>query len=273
MSRIRKTAVPETKAREWVERYKNGETPPQIATKDSYDVRTVRKYLKQFEKQAEISQARTMVYHEALQAHYKDFIDLAKRLIDSVNLSQNIPIESSDPLLKALYDHIPYSVLWKKITWWNELIEKENRYRKDLKAKLEQKIHSDKGLKSAYIGGNMDTVGLQNVMFKQTEMLIVQKPLSFNVEKNLTIDEEHSSNMALIIKYASYNIGTITPANVTNIKNALSYFEKNLSDIILIKDLHDLIKDRESAREAIIEQLNIIILKRVVPGHCRYCPF
>ncbi|WP_392654725.1 hypothetical protein [Dehalococcoides sp. THU4] len=104
-------------------------------------------------------------------------------------------------------------------------------------------------------------------------MLIVQKPLSFNVEKNLTIDEEHSSNMALIIKYASYNIGTITPANVTNIKNALSYFEKNLSDIILIKDLHDLIKDRESAREAIIEQLNIIILKRVVPGHCRYCPF
>lgn len=273
MSRIRKTAVPETKAMEWVERYKNGETPPQIATKDSYDVRTVRKYLKQFEKQAEISQARTMVYHEALQAHYKDFIDLAKRLIDSVNLSQNIPIELSDPLLKALYDHIPYSVLWKKITWWNELIEKETRYRKDLEAELEHKLHSDKGLKSAYMGGNMDTVGLKNVMLKQTEMLIVQKPLSFNVEKNLTIDEEHSNNMALIIKYASYNIGTITPANAANLKTALSNFEERLNDITLIKDLHDLIKDKESAIEPIIDQLNTIILKRVIPGHCRYCPF
>ena len=79
--RIKKPLVMPEKRREWYKRSEEeGESAPQIAKADKYDVRTVRKQIEIEKQEREIREARSVVLRSALENHYRDLCRYAEGL-------------------------------------------------------------------------------------------------------------------------------------------------------------------------------------------------
>ena len=78
--RIRKPAIKPEQRLDWLRRYEDGESPPKIAENDKVDVRTVRKHIEMAKQEREVKEARSMVLRNALELHYRDLCDCAKKL-------------------------------------------------------------------------------------------------------------------------------------------------------------------------------------------------
>ena len=79
--RTRKPPVRPEVARKWLKRYEeDGESPPQIAQSDGFDVRTVRKQLELMRHEREVREARQVVLRKALESHYADLCSFAENL-------------------------------------------------------------------------------------------------------------------------------------------------------------------------------------------------
>ena len=68
--RTKKPPVRPEVRKDWLNRYeKDGESPPQIAKSDGYDVRTVRKQLQEAQREREIREGRLTVLRKAIEGH------------------------------------------------------------------------------------------------------------------------------------------------------------------------------------------------------------
>ena len=79
--RIKKPPIKPEVRRDWLRRNEeNGESPPQIAAQDGYDVRTVRKQIDLAKQEREAREARIVVLRDAMQRHYDDLRKYAEEL-------------------------------------------------------------------------------------------------------------------------------------------------------------------------------------------------
>ena len=121
--RIKKPAVNPEMRREWLKRFEeSGESPPQIAKADAYDVRTVRKVIEFERQERERREARSVVLRQALEGHYEDLCGFAKK-IDSALADDgaNLPTLRNERLWSAVREHLPRSAMWKNLDRWQRL--------------------------------------------------------------------------------------------------------------------------------------------------------
>ncbi|MFQ5880655.1 MAG: hypothetical protein ACE5IZ_10855, partial [Dehalococcoidia bacterium] len=120
----RKPAVPAERRREWLQRHERGETPPQIASKDGFDVRTVRSAIGKAREEREASEAKVLTLRQALEWHFKDLEAFARELDSHVASSSAIPLAArGDRLWGALREHVPKSPLWTGIDRQERLLQ------------------------------------------------------------------------------------------------------------------------------------------------------
>ena len=127
VERKRKPKVRPELARKWLQRNEeDGESPPQIAQADGYDVRTIRKQLEIMRQEREIRQAKQTVLRQALEKHYVDICSFAEQLkaqIGSRTPSMLSPTIREEPMWRALQQHLPRSPLWKNIDKLERLVD------------------------------------------------------------------------------------------------------------------------------------------------------
>ena len=75
------------------------------------------------------------------------------------------------------------------------------------------------------------------------------------------------------IKYGSWNCGVVPENQVSDIKNFIEGIMSSINSRPKAKELKDNIVERRRVIENIREELATIIMKRIVPGRCKYCPF
>ena len=109
--RIKKPPVTPEQTLDWLNRNDLGESAPQIAKKDEYDVRTVRSHLRQVKQERERNEARATVLRGALEDHYRDLCNYAFKLDPTSSPNSvilNLPAD--DNIMEAaLRQHIPRS--------------------------------------------------------------------------------------------------------------------------------------------------------------------
>ena len=118
--RIKKPAVKPELRREWLQRHdEEGQSPPEIANADGYDVRTVRKQLEIERQERERREARSIVLRQALEKHYADLCCFVQKLDSHIVGEKGSPSTMrSDPMWSALEEHLPRSTIWKKLDRW-----------------------------------------------------------------------------------------------------------------------------------------------------------
>ena len=140
--RIKKPPVTPEQAIDWLNRNDQGESAPEIAKKDEYDVRTVRSHLQQKRQERERNEARASVLRNALEDHYRDLCNYALKLDPTNPPATTIPaLPADDSIMEsALRQHIPRSSIWnlrtRKDKLWHEYIELLDKVKDELEKKL-----------------------------------------------------------------------------------------------------------------------------------------
>jgi hypothetical protein len=272
MTRIKKPAVRPELRREWLRRHEEeGQSPPEIAKEYKYDVRTVRKQIEIERQERERREARSIVLRQALEKHYSDLCVFAQKLDSHITgETGSLSIIKDDPIWSALKEHMPRSTLWKNLSRWETLWEEVRRTESKLRGQLELLVRSRAPLKFPVPRGeeglSLGIVDMLTAHFKFT----VQGEVGLDKRTDFKI--ETTDQRMVLIDYGPFTIGGVPKQRVDEVKNLVL----DLIHEVITREDHEemrrLLTRLERVKHDLHDELLIVILRRVVPGRCQYCP-
>lgn len=271
--RSKNPSVTPEKAREWLRRVEdNAESAPQIAKTDGFDVRTVRKNVEKAREERERRESRQMVLRRALEMHYADLCSLAEKI--RADLTRNTPSKLSislkdDPLYQALKEHVPRLRLWRDI---ERLGDMEDEFGEAV-TKLKQRVatEAEQGL-SLPIEAEPGKPGLGYGFVEAMLSHLVNKAgggdgLEGSIYKTTTTD----SGVRLV--RSSFTIAHVPEVKRKEIQ---SVFDNMMVQALEWDEYHSMsriLSEFNHIMSRVTDELTKIILRRIVPGRCIYCPF
>jgi len=266
----RKPKIPPGKGRGWLEKIESGIPIKEISVKEYYDPRTIKKHIREAQQEREAYQARASVLRGALEKHYEDLCELAVKIEETVTDGRGVTLDLTQPYIwKALKQHKPKAPLWVHIKQWNDILSEIETLRQDAHTAIENYLNkaatSEKAFK--YKGVLAGTIALFKHQFDR--WLTGDKGLTIeDIFKVEPIDDQYSNLSCGFAQMGEVSNNNIEEIKVTVIKykNKIKSW-KRLSNIQKLYTIY-----RSEIRTRIIDELAIIKLKRVVPGHCDYCP-
>ena len=269
--RSRKLPVKPEARREWLRRYEeDGESPPQIATADKFDVRTVRKQISLAREEREAREARSAVLRNAVESHYRDLCKLAEEIDAEIREDKIIQPQLKGRLWSALREHMPRSPLWKKLNRWEHVWEEITTLENDTRQYLTQILESDSRL------AEIITAGEDGVIPGMVAALSFQVAnwargwQGLNIKENFEVKPPEEG--FVIIRYGFAQMGRVQEGHVTQIREALVDLESKIPTWKEYEDMKKMFTEMERLKLSLRDELAIVILRRIVPGKCKYCP-
>jgi len=269
--RIKKPPVPPEKRRDWLRRNEEyGETPPTIAGKDGYDVRTVRTHLEYTKHERDQKQARISFVKDNMEKHHQDLCKTAENLLSQVPTENVLDLDFAENLyLEAIRQHIPRSPLWNKIRTRNNTLsatektkeKTNNRFKRSLKKTKLSNIKSDEaqGVVNASVA----------VLFHQFEQWIRGRKGLDNLN-DWTIEDRRGGKISPA--YGFSHFGWILETELPIIKGVIVNYEKKIENWSEYQEMKKQITTLNELNAYIRKELRGIIIRRVLPGNCEYCP-
>lgn len=260
---------PETR-REWLDRVDKGETPPQIAERDEFDVRTVRKHVELARLERDVQQARSAVLRDALESHYRDLIETARNIENQVSGEAQVSLEKEQPLMTGLRQHMPRSPLWGNLKSWNQTLTELAALQDTVRQKLAASIKDDGRLNAiiSYDANGVITAAVKVLLFQMQEWSRGREGLKIDRDIHL----EPTSEGRVSMRYGFSHFGEIEEGYVGTIKAVLVDFERDIKQWPEYLQLEKLYSKLARLKKGIGEVLTVVLLRRIVPGKCKYCP-
>lgn len=256
--------------RDWLRRSEElGENIAEISEKDHYDRRTVQKQLDLARQEREIRETRMIVLRDAVKEHYEDLIQFSSKIQTEITRGNAISIISTDRLYTALKQHLPKSPLWKLLNSWEKVQNDIETARSDLKRKLEVDFRADREISREFTKGIPNFEGMVKLFMEQSEFWKMGSS-GFDMNSNFRTKDKDKDFVEIHI--GGYAIGSCLKANAEALKKAFLDYKirfDNSAEFVQLK------KTDVSLRKlipSIDEELAIITMRRIVPGHCKYCP-
>lgn len=269
--RIKKPPVrPETREN-WLERYEKGESPPRIAKKDEFDVRTVRKHIDIAKQEREMKEARAAVVRGALEQHYRDICYFAEKLDAEISAETSISqLLRADRMWGALRQHQPRSPLWNLLLRWDNLQDGMTNSGNKIRRRLEKKLRAAPRLN--YLSGFQYEAAVSGVV----AALAFQTQRWARGTQGLVLDQDFNARLGKSrmykTQYGSFPMGNQNKQHVKVIRDVIAGYERHMSSWSEYDDFHKVVEELLKIKEKIRDELAVITLRRIVPGRCRYCP-
>ncbi len=276
VKRTRKPPItPETR-REWLRRSEEGgESPPQIAAKDYFDVRTVRKQIELSKQEREVREARSLVLRSALESHYNDLRDFAERLNSRVSGLTNVPTSPDDDLIEAaLRQHLPRSPIWSDTVKLQNLERKTKEELGKIRTVIEEMAKIEPRLIPPINDGlNGVTSGIVLALTAQAHHWSGGSP-GLTTKDNFIL--EPAGEGMLNPRYGPYHLGLMSEqlgrSYETTFRDVIDSLESKLRESEEYRNLEKTAAEIKRLRGKLREELAVIRLRRIVPGRCKYCP-
>ena len=269
--RIKKPPVKPEVRQSWLKRHEQGESPPDIARSDQFDVRTVRRHIELAKQEREVKEARFTVLRSALEQHYKDLCDYAQKL-DSMITRQSTVIwsDQDDHLRAALRQHLPRSPIWGYLNQWNGLQQSIAQLKTEADNRLEQVIGADSRLNPVSSAGETGVIpGIIVAIGFQLEQW-AQVSSGLNLKDNLITEKAEEGFVNL--RYGFAQMDKVKKEHVAIVHEVLNDCELKIKQCEEYQKLEKLFFELRRVQRNLRDELAVIILRRVVPGRCRYCP-
>jgi len=271
--RIKKQPVKPEMRRQWLRRHEEeGESPPQIAKADGYDVRTVRKQIELERQERERREARSIVLRQALELHYADLCAFAQRLASQLTAEGGTlsPLRD-DRMWSALREHLPRSVIWKSLDRWEHIQSRIGQLESEMAKSFEEQVKSRSQLNFAI---PPQVIGLSKGMvsalaFHCKVMAQEQLGLLSRADFNLHQMERELTD----IRLGAFAIGIVPNDQVPDIQRLVKELLDEVTTWNSYYELERLYTELKRIQGVLEDKLAIITLRRVVPGKCIYCPF
>ncbi len=272
----KKPAVKPELRQAWLKRYEeDGESPPQIAKNDGYDVRTVRKQLESAKQDREAREARSIVLRNALEEHYRDMCKYAEFLKNNIFSDGNIspissPLVDIDSMNIALKQHLPRSPIWRDLNRLEQIKEKITQLEDIVQHRIEEEIEKDEKLQNILTTNEKQVIDGIIAVLKFQLKAWAQGQSGLNINDNFKskpIDKDMVS-----VGYGFANMGDVQKQHVQDIKDGIIDFEKRIAGWEQLESMRKFFNNMKQVRLSLKEELNVIIYRRIVPGKCKYCP-
>jgi len=275
--RIRKPLIKPEVRREWLRRNEeNGESPPQIAAKHGYDVRTVRKQIELAKQERESREARSLVLRNALERHYDDLRNYAEMLNSQIIGAGNVePSQDSEFMEAALRQHLPRSPIWSNMSKLQNLKQEVEEQQQKVKILIEQAVKAESRLTPLVNAGLNGVIpSIVEVLDHQAEQWSRGDP-GLNLKDNLLTEPAGEGFVNLC--YAIFHILDRMDMEHAEqykeiVRTTLEDLESRLRESEEIRALEKALAEIVRVRRKLREELAIIRLRRIVPGRCKYCP-
>lgn len=270
--RIKKPTVRPDLRREWLRRNEaEGQSPPEIARADGYDVRTVRKQIEIERQEREMREARSIVLREALEKHYTDICSFAQKLESHITgETGSLSTIKNEPMWSALREHIPRSALWKNLERWETLREEvrqaDSKIRRQLEALVRSRVPLPFPRPRGELGLSPGIVDMLTAHFR------------FTAQGEVGLDERTDFRLVPAgqgttqIEYGVYTIGRVPNDRVDETKSLVLALLSGVTARDEHGEMSRLLARSEQVKRELHDEILVIILRRVVPGRCRYCP-
>ncbi|MBI4284745.1 MAG: hypothetical protein HY670_02445 [Chloroflexi bacterium] len=274
--RTRKPPIKPGVRRNWLKRHEeNGESPPQIAAQDKYDVRTVRKQIDLAKQEREAHEARSLVLRNALELHYSDLRQFAEKLNAQISGAGRVQTAEDDDFLQAaLRQHLPRSRIWAYLLERQSLPQKEEEQLGSIAKLIEQAAKSERRLTPVV------DAGLKGVIPVIVEVLVAQAKQWSHGNLGITLADnlvaEPSGEGLVSIRYGLCQMGKTDKEHadeyVRIVLDVMTDLQSQLREWQAYRDIEATITEAEHLGRKLRGELAIIRLRRIVPGRCKYCP-
>lgn len=276
----KKPPVTPEERQEWLERFERGQSPPKIAAARGFDPRTVRKHLEVAQQEKEVKEARSGVLRNALERHYEDLCRFAERLgenvpdirvsVDNMGADSNETSPYESEIAVGLRQHIPRSPIWGFLKQQAKLIASRTEATAGLGRKIESNIRSDSRLLTELTSAETGVIpGLIAALIAQAEYWVLGSS-TLNVETNLK--SKVAGDGFVDLSYGAYSMGKVREEHVPLVRKAIIRWTADIKDWEEFHSLEKMTKDLARVHKNLREEIAVIVLRRVVPGRCRYCP-
>jgi hypothetical protein len=267
--RIKKPAIKPEKRLEWLRRVeKEGETLTHIVESDSVDIRTVRKHVELARLERDVQHARSEVLRNALEGHFSDLLDTVRSVEKQVFGESQVSLEQ--PLMSGLRQHMPRSPLWENLRKWNrtltELAELEGMIRNN----VQREIEADGRLNRIVSQGSNGVIpAVVDALFHQMKEWARGRE-GLKIDRDIHIEKAKEGRVRM--RYGFSRFGEIEESQVETIKAVLIDFESGLKDQSEYLEMEKLFNRLGRLKKSIGEILTVVLLRRIVPGRCKFCP-
>ena len=265
--RIKKALVTPAMRRDWLRRFEEDGLPTsEIARLDGYDMRTVRKQIELMQQEREGRETRLLVLRQALERHYADLVSFAEKL-DPEIMKSSVPAElKNDWKWSSLRDHLPRSPLWKAFDRLEHLNEVVVEIKKSAEQRIRDSVEKGSSLKLVSKPGEP---GLYNDGLTAAVEYHLQ-----NIQPNPLLEFKISFiNEGLKeVYYGKWNCATVSPGQILEVKEFLTSLMTSVNQGPEYENMQRTLSETTRIISAIREELATIIRRRVVSGHCKYCP-
>lgn len=271
VKRIKKPSVPPDTRRDWLRRNEEfGETPPMIAKADRWDVRTVRTHIELASRERDQKQARVSFVKDNMEKHHQDMCNQANNLLSIVTAERVIDLNFSENLyLNAMQQHLSRSPLWNKIKEWNNVLATIEDMKENVKDKLEKSIRRTnlKNIESDEAEGVVNAaIAVLAHQFEQW----TRGNQGLDIKRDWIIEGRKDGKISVC--YGFSHFGWIEESDLDTIKKVIGRYETRMKRWSEYQDMEkQVMKLRELSKYITTERKGIII-RRVLPGSCTYCP-
>ena len=257
--------------REWLEKYENGATIDSLAKEALRTQRTIINHVEQAHRELQHDQVQVELIRDGYRQHYKDLLNLAKRLAEMAKSPQRGTVlgtdVSGDPgerlLYQSLRKHTPGSGIWAAIKSWEANvvgIEEETGRLKVEATKLASQDAAEfpEILVEGFAGGLSEAVSMaaQGLDPGSTEYVKDRSGDNFQLRfRNFFLADRVPDDDRIVLieqKHRDLLEGLLTERSVHRLK---SFW-----------------RDWSSARDVIQEEATILRMRKVLPGRCDLCP-
>jgi hypothetical protein len=269
--RIKKPPVKPEKRLEWLHRVeKDGETFTHIAESDGFDIRTVRKHVDLARMERDVHQARTEVLRSALEGHYSDLLETVRDIENQVVSEKQVSLDKDIPLISGLRQHMPRSPLWENLRKWNQTLIELAELEDMIRNKLQKEIAVDGRLDSIISQGSEGaTPAAVNVLVYQMEQW-TRGLEGLKIDRDIRLEKAPGASVGM--SYGFSHFGEINMDSVDIVKALLIDFERNTKDWPEYLQMEKLSARLRRLKKSIGDILTAVLLRRIVPGRCKYCP-
>lgn len=276
VKRTRKPPVKLQQRRDWLKRYEEeNESPPQIAIKDGFDIRTVRKQIDLAKQEREAREARSIVLRDALEKHYDDLRKFAEKLNSEITGLSNVPYSPDDDLIEAaLRQHLPRSPIWTYLAKRESLQKKTDVEKQKLVGNMKEALQLNSGLKFFTDQGLVTIIpGIITLLEKEIEQWS-HGNVGHTLKDSLVIEPaaEGLVNPRLGFSRMGPMKESEAEGNMKRVRDIVGDLESRTKESPEFIELQKNIVDLERIGNKLREELAVIRLRRIIPGRCKYCP-
>jgi hypothetical protein len=274
--RIKKPAIKPEQRLDWLRRCDDGESPPKIAENDKVDVRTVRKHIELAKQEREAKEARSVVLRNALELHYRDLCDCARKL-------GGLPPEEttgtwtpySEYMRIALRQHLPRSPIWGYLNQRDSLQQRIAQLTEEAVKKIEEGVKSDSRLSTRLTDTELGPIyGIIDALKFQIKRWAMGERGGLNIEENLI--SERAEEGFVNLHYGAFQLGKVAESRLQTvrevIRGVLQDWESRIKQFDEYQKLEKSFLELRRVEKNLNDEIAVITLRRVVPGRCRYCP-